>query len=117
MSPILISIIRWAARLTASVLALGFFVIAIGEPKSYLSATQAWDWVGMVFLLVAVLGMLFAWKWELQGALISVFALAAFVAVIHLNRYAIILVAMIPDFLFLIDWKLRRHQAPHLRTR
>ena len=109
--------VRWAARLTASVLALGFFVIAIGEPRSYLSATQARDWAGMVFLLVAILGMLFAWKWELQGALISVFALAAFVAVIPLNRYAIILVAMIPDFLFLIDWKLRRPQSPHLRTR
>lgn len=107
---------RWGARLTASVLALGFFAIAIGEPRSYLSATQAREWVGMVFLLVAVLGMLFAWKWELQGALISLFSLAAFVAVIHLSRYAIILVAMIPDFLFLIDWKLR-HQSPHLRTR
>ena len=117
MSPLINSVVRWAARLTASLLVLGFFVIAIGEPRSYLSAIHPGEWVGMVFLLVAVLGMLFAWKWELQGALISVFALAAFVAVIQMNRYAIILVAMIPDFLFLIDWKLRRLGSTHLRTR
>ena len=112
MPPIIASIVRWAARLTALLLALGFFAIAIGEPWGPLSDIHFREWVGMIFLLVAILGMLLAWKWEFPSALLSLFALAAFVAVTHMNRYGIILIAMIPDFLFLLDWKLRRlHSA------
>ena len=112
MAPLVTAIVRWAARLTALLLALGFFSIAIGEPWGPLSAIQFREWVGMMFLLAAILGMLLAWKWEFPAALLSLFALAAFVAVTHMNRYGIILIAMIPDFLFLLDWKLRRlHSA------
>lgn len=102
------SIVRWAARVTAILLAVGFFAFALGEPMGTLRAIHFREWVGMVLLLGAIVAMLLAWKWEFPSALLSLFALAAFVAVTHMNSYGVILIAIIPDFLFLLDWKLRR---------
>ena len=34
--------------------------------------------------------MLLAWKWKFPGALISPFALGAFAAVVHMNRYDVL---------------------------
>jgi len=107
-SPVICSGVRWAARATAILIAAGFFAFAIGEPSGSLEAIHAREWVGMVFLLGAVTAMLLAWKWEFPAALISIFALAAFAAIEHMQRYDVLLVAAVPNFLFLLDWKLRR---------
>jgi hypothetical protein len=42
------------------------------------------DWDGTVVGVVA--GMLLAWKWEFPSALISLFALGAFAAVVHMQN-------------------------------
>lgn len=108
MSPMICSVVRWAARGTAILIAAGFFAFAIGEPSGSLEAIHFREWVGMVFLLGAVATMLLAWRWEFPAALISIFALAAFAAVVHMQRYDVLLIAAVPNFLFLLDWKLRR---------
>jgi uncharacterized membrane protein YoaT (DUF817 family) len=63
----------------------------------------------MVLLFGAVVAIVLAWKWELSAALMSLFASGAFAAVVHIRRYDVLVIAAIPNILFLIDWKLR-HQ-------
>ena len=63
--------------------------------------------VGITLLLGAIAGMLLAWEWEFPAALISLFALEAFAAIVHMNRYDVLAVAAIPNVLFLMDWTLR----------
>ena len=62
----------------------------------------------MALLFGAVLSMLLAWKWEFPAALISLAALVAFGAVVHMRRLDVLAIAAIPNLLFLLDWKLRR---------
>jgi len=112
MSPIVCTVIRWVARCTAVLIAAGFLAFAIGEPAGPLNIIRPREWVGMVLLFGAVIAMVLAWKWERSAALISMFALAAFAAVVHIRRFDVLLIAAIPNLLFLLDWKLR-----HLRLR
>lgn len=101
-------IVRWTARAFALLLALGFIAFAVGEPMGPLSAVHFREWLGMVLILVAIVAMLLAWKWELPAALVSLFALGVFAAVVPMRSYGVLLIAAIPDVLFLMDWKLRR---------
>jgi hypothetical protein len=67
----------------------------------------------MVLLIGAIAAMLLAWIWERPAALISIFALGGFAAVVHMRRYDVLVVAAIPNILFLLDWKLRHfHSRP-----
>ena len=114
MPPITYSIVRWAARGSALLIALGFLAFVIGEPGGSLRAIQFRGWVGMVLLFGALLAMLLAWKWEFPAALISLFALGAFAAVVHMQRYDVLAIASIPNILFLLDWKLRRSPSTRI---
>jgi hypothetical protein len=113
MSSILSLIIRWVARVAAILIAAIFFAFVVGEPVGSLQAIHGREWVGMVLLFGCIAAMLAAWKWEFPAALISIFALGAFAAVVHMNRYDVLIVAAIPNLLFLLDWKLRRLHAAH----
>ncbi|HYL87036.1 MAG TPA: hypothetical protein VE263_22625 [Candidatus Angelobacter sp.] len=106
-------ILRWIARIAAVLIAATFFAFVVGEPVGSLRAIHGREWVGMVLLFGCIAAMLFAWKWELPAALISLLALGAFAAVVHMNRYDVLVVAAIPNLLFLLDWKLRRLHAAH----
>jgi hypothetical protein len=103
------STIRWMARVGALLLAAVLVAFAIGQPAGPLSVINFREWVGMVLLFGAVAAMVLAWKWEFPAALISLFALAAFAGVVHIQRFGVLIVAAIPNLLFLIDWKLRRY--------
>jgi hypothetical protein len=85
MPPIICPIVRWIARGTAFLIAAGFLAFVIGEPVGSLRVIQFREWVGMVLLFGAVAGMLLAWKWEFPAALISLFALVVFAAVVHMQ--------------------------------
>jgi len=111
MYPIICSIIRWAARAGAILIAATLLAFALGEPAGPLSEIHPREWVGMVFLFGAVAAMLLAWKWERPAALISMFALAAFAAVVHIRRFDVLVIAAIPNLLYLLDWKLRGHYS------
>jgi len=62
----------------------------------------------MVLLFGAIAAMVLAWKWEFPAAVISLLVLGAFVAVVHINRYGVLVILAIPNVLFLLDWTLRR---------
>jgi hypothetical protein len=114
MSRKICSTVRWGARAGAVLITAGLAAFVVGQPAGPLSAIDSRDWVGMVLLFGAVAAMLLAWKWEFPAALISLFALSAFAAVVHVHRFGALLIAMVPNFLFLIDWKLRRLQSTSL---
>jgi len=113
MSSIVSWIVRWVARVAAILIGATFFAFVAGEPVGSLRAIQPREWVGMALLFGAILSMLVAWKWEFPAALISLFALSAFAAVVHVQRYDVLVVAAIPNLLFLLDWKLRRLHLKH----
>jgi len=106
-------ILRWIARIAAVLIAATFFAFVVGEPVGSLRAIHAREWVGMVLLFGCIAAMLFAWKWEFPAALVSLFALGAFAAVVHVNRYDVLVIAAMPNLLFLLDWKLRRFHAAY----
>jgi hypothetical protein len=113
---IICSIIRWAARGSAFLIAAGFLAFVIGEPVGSLRIIQFREWVGMVLLFGAVAAMGLAWMWEFPAALISLFALGGFAAVVHIHRYDLLIIAAIPNILFLLDWKLRHFRSTRIST-
>ena len=116
MPPIVCSIVRWVARGTGLLIAAGFLTFVVGEPVGSLRVIQFREWIGMVLLFGVVAGMLLAWKWEFPSALISLFALGAFAAVVHMQNYEVLAIAAIPNILFLLDWKLRRAHSTRIST-
>ena len=111
------SIIRWTARVTAILITAIFLAFAVGEPPGPFRTIPLREWIGMALLFGAIAAMLLAWRWEFQAALISLLALAGFAAVVHMKRYDVLLIAAIPNVLFLLDWKLRHlHSTPITKT-
>jgi hypothetical protein len=110
MSRVAVVILRWLARLSALFFAGVFLRVLAGEYMAPQSGPPAsWvDWVGAGLLLIAVAGMILAWKWDLTGALISLAALVLHISVVRNRTYAVIWLAAIPAALFLADWFLRR---------
>jgi hypothetical protein len=108
-------ILRWAARLSALLVAGAFFLLVAGEILTPHSGppTHFTEWLGIGLLMVAVAGMLLAWVWELPGALLSLACLACWVAVIRTSKYGPIAVLAVPGLLFLGDWLLRRPAHAH----
>lgn len=107
-------ILQWTARAGAILIAAIFFAFLAGEPAGSLRAVQPRAWLGMVLLFACIAAMLAAWKSELRAALLSLFALGAFAAVVRMNRYDVLFIAAIPNLLFLLDWELKRFHAAHV---
>jgi hypothetical protein len=118
MSPLASVILRWLARLSALFFACVFLVIMIKEflaPQSGPASGFA-EWAGISLLLVAVAGMLLAWKWDLTGALIALAALVLHVAVVRHRSYDVMWFAAVPAVLYLANWLLRRFRTPPSAT-
>jgi len=86
------SVIHWAARCAALLVAGTFLLLLAGELLNPHSGppTEFREWAGMVLLIAAIIGMLAAWKWELPGALLSLLTLAAFTVVARMHRYDVV---------------------------
>jgi hypothetical protein len=118
MFSVITSLVRWAARISAIFIAATLLIFATGEPIGSLSVIPGREWAGIALLLSAILAMLVAWKWELPAALVSLFALIAFAAVVRLRSLEVLAIAMVPDVLFLLDWRLRHlHYSPLSKPR
>jgi hypothetical protein len=110
MSPLAAVIFRWLARLAALFFAGVFLLFVAGEFMRPTSGppSRFVEWGGIILLLIAVAGMILAWKWELTGALISLAALVLHVSLVRYHTYVVIWLAAIPGVLYLADWLLRR---------
>jgi hypothetical protein len=116
MSEILLSLLRWAARLAALGLACMYTLMIVGEFASPHSGppTHLVEWAGIGLLTLTCAGALLAWKWELAGAILSLGSLAAFLVLLRIRADIVVLVAATPAVLFLADWIAHQSVARHL---
>ena len=107
------SALKWAPRLAS---------LLVGGAYLALLAAEVWrphagppsngrEWLGIVLMSVAALAPLAAWKWQIQGALLSLTALLGFVLLVPMRRYDPMIVMALPALLFVADWALRRPRA------
>lgn len=110
----LLLFVTWAARCASLFIVGGILFLAVGEIVSPHSGppTQIRDYLGFVLLALTLIGMLLAWKWELAGALLSLAALMAFSAMVHMQRFDVVFVIAVPGILFLLDFALRHGSVP-----
>lgn len=107
-----VSLVRWGARILSGLIVLffGFFLVAhlIGE-QGQASRPLVWaDYVILTTLVVSLVGLLLAWKWEFAGAAIALIAILVCAA---LNwRILVSPGALIPisAVLYLLSWRLYR---------
>jgi hypothetical protein len=74
-----VAVVRWSARILSGLIVLffGFFLVAhlIGD-QGRASRPLAWsDYVILVTVVVSLVGLLLAWKWEFAGAAIALIAI------------------------------------------
>jgi len=75
------ALVRWGARTLSGLIVLffGFFLVAhlVGD-QGQASRPLVWgDYVILATLIVSLVGLLLAWKWEFAGAAIALIAILA----------------------------------------
>lgn len=113
--------LKWLARAAGVMVAGGFLLLMLGEMTSPHSGppTHWKEWLGIVLITVACLAPLLAWKWELEAALLSLAALAAWVPIVNfrMDRAGGTLAVMaVPACLFLLDWAVRKAVGGPVRS-
>lgn len=105
-------LVRWSARIVSGLVVLfyGFFLVAhlVGD-EGRPSRPLVWgDYVILTTLVVSLLGLLLAWKWELAGAAVTLLA----ILVCALVNWKVLIFpgTLIPisAALFLLAWWLSR---------
>ena len=106
------SLVRWTARILSSLIVLfyGFFLVAhlIGDEGGP-SRPLVWnDYVILATLVVSLVGLVLAWKWEFAGAAITLIAIGI-CAVVNW-KVLVFPGALIPfsAVLYFLSWWLRR---------
>ena len=106
------SLISWTARILSSLIVLfyGFFLVAhlIGDEGGP-SRPLVWkDYVILATLVVSLVGLVLAWKWEFAGAAITLIAIGI-CAVVNW-KVLVFPGALIPfsAVLYLLSWWFRR---------
>lgn len=106
------TILRWSARVLSGIIVLfwGFFLLAhlFGDAGSP-SRPLIWaDYLMLAAIVVAVIGLAVAWKWELPGAIVTLIAFGIVAAVNW--RVVIFPGTLIPivALLFLASWWIHR---------
>ncbi len=106
------NLLHWAARISG-LITVGFFsFLFLNEftsPHGNPPVTFV-EWIGILLLTLACVGMLIAWREELLGASISLLALLALMLMVTFNQYAAVGILAIPGTLYLLDWSLRYHR-------
>jgi hypothetical protein len=109
-NPMALNGLRWLARLAGVALAgMYLFMISAEILHPHSGPPSHWkEWVGIGLLSLACLAPLVAWKWEFEGAVLSLAALAAFVAMVRFRDFGVPAMISVPALLFLADYGLRR---------
>lgn len=119
----LVMMARWSARVLSGLIVLffGFFLVAhLFGDQGGPSRPLVWnDYVILVTLVLSLVGLLLAWKWELAGAAITLISIAICAAV---NWKVLVFPgALIPlaALLYLLSWWLtgsRLQDSPEERA-
>lgn len=106
-------VMRWLPRVAAVVVAGGFLAFIAGEflfPHSG-PPSRFIEWLGIGLVSLGCLAPMLAFKWELEGALLSLASLAAFFFIVQMRSLSVVAVMAVPALLFLADWALRKTLA------
>jgi hypothetical protein len=112
---VLSGILRWTARLCGLLVAGAFLLIVAGDlsqPHSTGPSTFL-EWASIVLMTTACTALLFAWRWEWQGAAVSLAALGLVAFLIRGGQtfHIVLLVMALPGMLYAADW-LAHHRHP-----
>lgn len=104
-----ISVIRWIARIAALILFIILALFFFGERGYEAFQYGPVQSLGMILFIIACLGLIIGWRWELTGGLMIVCAISAkfvlnSIAGGRISRMWAFAVIMIPGFLYLISW-------------
>lgn len=116
-----ITVIRWTARVWSIFVLVGAAMMIVGpDPYSTGEPLPLGSMIVLGLRLVAVLGLLVAWRWEVVGATVTIGAIAADTVVFALveGQWAMAFgslavfgpIFLIPAILFLVSWALSRER-------
>jgi hypothetical protein len=112
---VLLVLLRWFARLSSLLVAVGCIVIVIGDitepPSDRPSALVVWDRMDLNALMAATCVGMLIWRWELPGAIISLASLLAFTLIAPMGVHSPPIIFAVPGVLYMADWLLRRPRA------
>ena len=108
--------IRWIARVLSALIILfwGFMIVAhvVGGSNSQGSPLTINDNLKLILMVIYLIGLVIAWKWEVAGATVVLVAFAGNAILgIDIFSFPLILVP-ITACLFLLSWWLRRPRTP-----
>lgn len=107
-----ITLVRWIARILSGLIVLffGFFLVAhlLGD-QGQASRPLVWgDYVILATLVVSLVALMLAWRWEFAGAIIALVAILACAVVNWRILVSPGLLIPITSFLYLLSWRFRR---------
>jgi hypothetical protein len=105
-----VKITRWVARIWSLGPILLTLVVILGRDENVVEPVPWTDWLALILIFIAVLGLAIAWRWERLGGWISVGFLVVFMVVFLITversfpTWLIFLVGIgVPAGLFLIS--------------
>lgn len=103
-------IVRWIARILSALILLfwGYFIVAhlFGDPAQFLALT-AKDALQLAMMVLWLVGLAAAWRWELAGAIVAV-AAGLIGGLLNPNAVALAAIPAVPALLFLYCWWMSR---------
>lgn len=104
--------VRWTARLISGLIVLffGFFLIAhlIGD-QGRPSRPLVWnDYVILATMVVSLVGLLLAWKWQFVGAAITLIAFIICAAINWMVLVSPVVLIPITAVIYLLSWWISR---------
>jgi hypothetical protein len=112
---VFLTVLRWTARMCGLVVAGAYLLIVLGDlsqPHATGPSTFI-EWAGIVLMTAACAALVVAWRWEWQGAAVSLTALSLVAFIIRGSHtfHLSLLVMALPGLLHAGDW-LAHHRYP-----
>lgn len=96
--------LKWLARFSALALAGFFLFFAFSELRARSGPPQGSEWISLTLLAIACFAPIFAWKWELPAAIVSLSSLVLFVLVEQFSNLPVATLVAVPSILCAMDW-------------
>jgi hypothetical protein len=104
-------IVRWIARIISVLIFLfwGYFIVAhlFGDSGQASRPLTANDFAQLSMMLLWLVGLALAWRWELPGAVVALTA-ALIGGLLNPNAMALAAIPAVPALLFLFCWWMSR---------
>ena len=106
--PISALIVRWSARALSTLILLfwTFFLVAslVGDEARSSRALTWTDYLSLAMIVFSLVGLALAWKWELIGAAMTLFSIAACAAINYKVLYFPGTLIPIAAIIYLLSW-------------